>query len=1489
MFAALIGAAFSVEGQSTFITGVAGEFNGSIWTGGGYDGYTLNAHRKIQDVHCVGAVTKEPLTFTRYMVTRKTLPGFGSTIWSYNWEWVLKQESNQWELDAPSGEAFVFPNSSLNNGWYFSKGATGLQMTINGALPVVYLKDGDALSFGLSQADIDNPGVTDYLLTLWTDRYGQSLTLTSGTLGSTPILTVSEPGGRWIQISNPSKVTQVSTSDGQLVTYTYNTWTLGSKSVSELQTVTYNDGTTTQYSYVADPTRTMLVPKKLLDLRFGGPVASILYTYQTISSAGSPSAGEIQSESDSNGNLLSKIADIGNPGGIVSGATVGRTETTGDGNSRKLFYDTLGHLIQETDFNGNSTGYGWDSNTGYLDSVTDANNFKTQYQREERLGRIDAIIYPDGSSVSWTFTSATFPYYVWKRTDENGYTTIYNRDPNNRIQSIQYPDGGSESFTYNSFGEVLTHQTRSGGIYQYQYNPAGQLTQKTDPQGLTFTYQYDVRSRVSYKTEVGRQLTTAYTYTDRNRVQQITYPDGSTLIKQYDQNTGDLKTLTDEDGAVWQWDYDEYHRKTSETDPVLNVTQYSYPSGLNTTFDGDKLVTTQDNNEIKYTYDANRRLQSKIVGYGSSIASTTTYKYDPVGNLQTVTDPLGEVTTYTWTPRRWKASVTDPLGNTTNYGYDLHGNLNKVVAPYGDTTLHWYDPVNRLLKTEDPKGNFTVLIRNFDGTVKQRTDPDSNLYGWQYDKMGRVVEADYPDSTKESWQYYVYGPVETFTNRNGDSATFSYNARNRLLQKAWTTGLSTTYTVDAAGYRTSISNYSAYDQIKYYANHKVQYDIQEVEEGAWVNNHCSLFYEYNGDNLVEEMQVSEGSGIEATLTYKYNARNQLSTEDATGLLLPNSIEADYSYDLRGDRKEKDLSTGAYTTYAYDDDGQIKNIIDYEAKDNDAVLQSNYTVDNKGRIQSIQHTQTGATLQFGYDSDDNLTGYINPGGSSTENSGLAPLVGVEPPATTNDYQIDAADNWTQLTINGASTAFVPNNLNQYASIGSLIPTYDNNGNLTSYNGWTFTYDAENHLRVVSGATTTIKYDYDGLGRCVVQTVNGVARFNVYDHWNPVMAIDTSGNIVVQNVYGLGTDELICSSHAGVSSPYFYHQDHRGSVTGISDSNGIMQETVMYDPYGQPYMFNRAGQSLSQSQFNNTFYFAGRPYTPLLGWKSGIYDMRHRFYAADIGRFMQVDPSGFKGGGNLYAYSGDSPIDRTDPEGLEFGIPANGSQAAALLNSNGNYSDGEPLGSFIEAGAIFDAGAMAALGVGAGGAGVAALTVDDLVGYGLSAGVALEGFFAGVNSGLGWSQWGNASMSPGGYVGPGVSYLSGGQWPYSAPPVGFSQAPPTIPTLINDLINAYNQAVQLNSQMQMQSDPNSTLNQQQQGGDTTSQQPIDGSSSTDFSQGDYAGMDYGGTDLESASLAWVDITPVDASGFTSNSGADPTMGGAPPTEYWGNMQR
>jgi uncharacterized protein RhaS with RHS repeats len=43
------------------------------------------------------------------------------------------------------------------------------------------------------------------------------------------------------------------------------------------------------------------------------------------------------------------------------------------------------------------------------------------------------------------------------------------------------------------------------------------------------------------------------------------------------------------------------------------------------------------------------------------------------------------------------------------------------------------------------------------------------------------------------------------------------------------------------------------------------------------------------------------------------------------------------------------------------------------------------------------------------------------------------------------------------------------------------------------------------------------------------------------------------------------------------------------------------------------------------------------------------MRHRFYDATTGSFLQKDPVGHLGGANLYSYVGGNPVTRVDPQG------------------------------------------------------------------------------------------------------------------------------------------------------------------------------------------------------------------------------------------------
>ena len=89
------------------------------------------------------------------------------------------------------------------------------------------------------------------------------------------------------------------------------------------------------------------------------------------------------------------------------------------------------------------------------------------------------------------------------------------------------------------------------------------------------------------------------------------------------------------------------------------------------------------------------------------------------------------------------------------------------------------------------------------------------------------------------------------------------------------------------------------------------------------------------------------------------------------------------------------------------------------------------------------------------------------------------------------------NRQSVTRNGITTGYTPNALNQYKTIGNQALGYDNNFNLKNFDGTTFTYNAQNQLVSASKGANTIQFLYDGVGRCVRRTVNGVVAMIVYD--------------------------------------------------------------------------------------------------------------------------------------------------------------------------------------------------------------------------------------------------------------------------------------------------------------------------------------------------------------------------------------------------------
>lgn len=236
--------------------------------------------------------------------------------------------------------------------------------------------------------------------------------------------------------------------------------------------------------------------------------------------------------------------------------------------------------------------------------------------------------------------------------------------------------------------------------------------------------------------------------------------------------------------------------------------------------------------------------------------------------------------------------------------------------------------------------------------------------------------------------------------------------------------------------------------------------------------------------------------------------------------------------------------------------------------------------------------------------------------------------------------------------------------QYSGVGGNSLGYDGRGDLSSYAGWNYTYDANCRLIQASG-TGSVTFAYDPLGRRVARTENGVTTYSVYDQgWNLLAEYDGNGNQLARYVHGASPDELLTKTDSSGNVVY-YHTDGLGNVTKLTSSTGALLEQYSYDVYGASGITNASGVPLAGSAYNNRFMFTGREYLASLN----LYDYRNRFYSAQLGRFLQPDPISFTGDPyNLYRYCKNNPVNGTDPTGQDMWYSSEGGTAMTMNTLN-----------------------------------------------------------------------------------------------------------------------------------------------------------------------------------------------------------------------------
>lgn len=970
--------------------------------------------------------------------------------------------------------------------------------------------------------------------------------------------------------------------------------------------------------------------------------------------------GKLITISDRNGNAMLFTYDLAGKLPVTGTSPFFVTQTTGIvvmdyrliqitdtvGRTIDLFYNPDGRLTKIKDFTNRVLTYDY-SPEGDLVSFAEV--------PPGGLGAGETLM---GYKTTYTYTN----HNLETITDAKGQVYLQNvYDPNtDRLTQQTYGDplesGGITNVSYEELANQTTVIDRKGFKTIWTFNPDSQPIRKE-----VFTHGIRPGDPASY--------VTTYEYNADLEQTKITYPNGNVTDFGYD-GQGNLlsitrKGTTPNPDIVTTFTYEsQFNQVKTNTDPRGNVTTYTYdyevgggtngnlvniafPSvdaatiETNFTYNASgQLETTTDpkGNVTKNTYYlATGYLQTITNGFGTVDAAVMAMTYDAVGNVKTVQDPRSNTTTFDYDVNNNLKQVTAPapFSYLTKYTYDLNGNLEKTErqSDFGfQTTQYTYTALDQLKTITDHQLNVTSFQYDPNGNRKKIIDAELKETNYLYDERDLLFQVTDANAGGTSYTYDANGNLTTIDDAKTNTTSYTYDEFDRLKETIYPDTSIETYTYDAASNLATKTSPKS-EVITYTYDELNRLTLKEYTGCAVSICGGDVDYVYDVGGRLDQVLNNN-----ATIDYVYDVLNR--AKQVTTNLSGSNFIVSYDYDLAGNRTELVYPHGRTITYQYDELNRLDTIsdigvlydFDYDTLSRRSSLSrpngvsTSYTYDTLNRLTQIAH---GAIATIGYplyDKVGNRKQMTDSLGTHTYGYDNIYQLTSASGATTASYNYDSVGNRTTASGTGIPSTYTPNNLNQYSSVDAVSYSYDSNGNLTNDGDQIYEYDFENRLIRVTPAppNTSLR------GSAATEAIYAYDPFGrrLSKTYDVPLTTDNflyDGDQIIEQRDAILTLTQSFLYGPGIDEPLELIQ-HPSLTTHYYHADGLGSITHFTDSSGivqESYTYSAFGIPSATSSLGNPYLFTGREYDP----ETSLYYYRARYYHPRLG---EISAAGFVGG-------------------------------------------------------------------------------------------------------------------------------------------------------------------------------------------------------------------------------------------------------------------